>query len=101
RDNDAGGNIPFLQVALPETVIASGRDIGEIERGGPEAADARGEAHDPLQLFQEAVVIGLAKEGNAGRKKALRHAGAARNAQAPVVHIGAAALLDRKSTRLN
>ena len=40
QDDDAGGEVPGAQVALPEAVEAAGGDPGEVERGGAGAADA-------------------------------------------------------------
>src|SRR4030088_2094035 len=38
HDDLAGREIPGLQVAFPIAVEAAGRDVGEVERGGAEAA---------------------------------------------------------------
>ena len=38
---NAGGHVPGREVALPVAVEPTGRDPGEIERGGAEAAQAR------------------------------------------------------------
>src|SRR3546814_16347220 len=39
HQQDAGGDIPFLQILFPESVVAAGGDPGEVERGGAETAD--------------------------------------------------------------
>ena len=51
---------------LPETVHAAGRDIGEVERGGAQAADAGDLAHDVAQLDQIIAVMAAAEMRNAG-----------------------------------
>src|SRR3546814_19365997 len=36
---DAGGDIPFLQILFPESVVAAGVEPGAVESGGAETAD--------------------------------------------------------------
>src|SRR5690348_13090261 len=46
---DAGGDVPEIQVLFPEAVEAAGRDPGEIERRGAVAADAGDFGRDSLE----------------------------------------------------
>src|SRR5690606_15653594 len=63
---DAGCDIPGLQAALPEAVIAARRDMSEVERGGAETADAcdgrRHRAEDSGPLGK----VAMAHKGDSG-----------------------------------
>src|SRR3546814_16645944 len=39
HQQDAGGDIPFLQILFPESVVAPGGAPGAVERGGPDTPD--------------------------------------------------------------
>src|SRR3546814_1909602 len=86
HEQHARGDVPDLQVAFPETVVAPRRDPCEVEAGGAEAADT----------------------GHFGRDRAknaapLRHIAVAhvRNARRDQAFVEVTAGLARKSTRLN
>ena len=51
---DAGGDVPEVEILLPEAVEAAGGDPGEIERGRAEAADAGDFRRDRAEDFRQA-----------------------------------------------
>ena len=63
---------------LPETVEAAGRDIGEVERGRAQAADAGDLGHDVAQLDEVVAVMAAAEMRHAGADHRVGELGAAR-----------------------
>ena len=91
--SDAGGDVPELEILLPEAVEAAGRDPGEIERGRAEAADAGDFGRDRVEDLVEAVEIAMALVGHAGGDQRIGEVAARGDAQPPLVEPGAPALL--------
>ena len=52
HQQNARGDVPARQAVFPESVIAAGRDIGEIERGRAEAPDAGDLLHHRLERVE-------------------------------------------------
>ncbi len=78
---------------LPEPVEPPGRDIGQIERGHAIAPDAAGRRHDRRQGREIGRVVAALDVRHAGADHRLGKAAAPRDAQAPLVDVGADALL--------
>ena len=90
--HDAGGDVPELEVLLPEAVEAARRDPGEIERGRAEAADAGDFGRDRVEDLVEAAEIAMRLVGDAGGDQRLGEVAAGGDAQPPLVEPGAPAL---------
>ena len=84
----ARGDVPGVEVALPVAVEAAGGDPGEVQRRGAEAADAGHPLADLVQLLQEGRVLAVAQERDAGGQHRLVHPRARGDPQALVVEEG-------------
>src|SRR5690348_15264688 len=67
----ARGGVPQGQAVLPETIHLAGRDPGEVERGGAEAADAGNVRRDRSVDFCPLDWIAAAQERNSGADQAV------------------------------
>src|SRR4051812_32486279 len=67
NEEDAGGEVPELQVLLPEAVVAAGGDPGEVQRRRPVAANAGNVGRDGVEDLGEALVVAMPLERDAGR----------------------------------
>ena len=92
HQHDAGGDVPELEVLLPEAVEAAGGDPGEIERGRAEAADAGDLGRDRVEDLVEAAEIAMRLVGDAGGDQRFGEVAAGGDAQPPLVEPGAPAL---------
>src|SRR5581483_1782285 len=93
HQDQAGGDVPGRQVALPIAVEASGRDPGEIERGGAEAAQSRHLVLQHGDLLARQRKVAAAVMWQAADDDRIDEPGAAGHAQAAVVEEGALAAL--------
>src|SRR5687767_14930606 len=66
HQEDARGDVPELEILLPEAVIAPRRDPGEVERGRAEAADSGDLRTDRVEDLLEAVEMAVALPRHAG-----------------------------------
>src|SRR5687768_13187507 len=62
----AGGDVPAVELFLPEAVVAAGGDPGEVERGRSEAAHPGDLRRDRVQYLLEAGKVALALPRHAG-----------------------------------
>src|ERR1700730_14336007 len=66
HDDNSSGDIPGLQITLPEAVVISRSNKAKIEGGGTEAAKIAGLRHDRGDVGHEArMFLGLAEMWNA------------------------------------
>src|SRR5262249_13632694 len=95
HEDDAGGDVPGRQVVLPEAFVAARGDIGEVEGGAAEAADAgdgRERRIDLRDKNRALAIVDAAARRDPRRKEGLVELAPRRYAQAPVVQIGPDAL---------
>ncbi len=89
----ARSHVPLRQAHFPERIETTGGDIGQVQRGGTGAADARGLADQAAEHAQVVVqvvdVIGT--EGKAGAQQGAFQAAAVGDADATTVQGGTAA----------
>lgn len=69
-EQDAGGHVPGLEVALIEGVVAPRGDPGEVQSGRTQATDAGDALADGVEVLDGLGVAGLADEGQAGGDQA-------------------------------
>jgi len=62
----AGGDVPLLKPEFPKTIEATGRHIGEVERGRSEASHAAGRRHHRPERSQIRLVLAAVTKRNAG-----------------------------------
>src|SRR3546814_2597996 len=74
-----GGDVPDIQVGLPETIEAARRNPGEIEARRAEAANAGDFGADGGEDAAPLRHVAMAHEGNAGRDQAFVEAAARRS----------------------
>src|SRR6266702_196735 len=91
--DQAGGDVPGLEVAFPIAIEAAGGDEGEVEGGGAEAAEAGDAVLDRGHLAAEFFVVAAADMGQATGHHAFAELAAAGHPQALVVEEGALAAL--------
>src|SRR3954451_6740767 len=72
RDNQhTGGNIPWLEMLLPETVEPSRRDVAEVERGRAETPHRAGPAEERPEQADEIAMVLVHVVGEAGDQQRL------------------------------
>src|SRR4051812_13430019 len=84
-DERAGGDVPRLELQLPEAVEAPGGDVAEVEGGGAGAADALRAARHAAEIFQIVVGVLAVVVGKAGREQRLVELGDLRDADGAIV----------------
>ena len=89
HQDDAGRDVPGLQVTLPVKVRATAGDVGEIESSRAEAAGAAGHRHHGRDLAQELRVVAASEIRRTIGHEGVGHVRPAGDAQAAVVEIGA------------
>src|SRR5579883_2303047 len=91
---DTRRHVPGLEPEFPEAVHPARRHIGEVERGGAEAAHADRGAHDGAEGAHIELAVNLAANGRDARgDHGLRELPPRRDPKASVVDVGALALL--------
>ena len=88
----AGGHVPGRKAELPESVQASGRDIGQVECGRTGAAQTGGLLRQFLEYRQVGVDMRERAIGEAGADQRVGQLGAIRDADSILIDEGAAAL---------
>ncbi len=90
---NAGSDVPGLEEHLPEGIETAGGQIGQIQGGHPQPADARGPFGENPQAVQVGfhVIGGGLAEGYAGGHQGAFHSDLAADPDAPVVEKRAAA----------
>jgi hypothetical protein len=86
------GHVPGVEAGLEEAVGEAGGHVGQVERGGAGAAQAGHAGHHVRHDGQVLLEVVAGAERKAGGHQALAQLGALGDADAPVVHVGAAAL---------
>src|SRR4029077_17259574 len=85
HQDQAGGEIPRLEIVLHKAVETASRNPGEVDGGNAGAAHAAGGAHQRLALGQKAPVACPAAVRDAGTDQPVGQALAVGHAQAPIV----------------
>src|ERR1700693_4964115 len=88
QDHDASGEVPGAQALLPEAVESPRCGPGKVERRGPRAPDAGGNAHDGAEFPQKECVTWAAAMRDAGRQHAVGKLGPRCHPETPVVEKG-------------
>ena len=91
NEQRASGNVPGLQMKLPEAIVATSRHIREVEGGRTGAAQTGGFLHQVFENRQIFVEMTEIAEGEARGNEAVIEFAALAHAQTPVVQVGATA----------
>src|SRR3954470_24766078 len=66
HQDDAGGDVPELEILLPETIEPASRQPGEVECGRAEAANACHFRRNRVEDMVETTEVAMRLVGNAG-----------------------------------
>src|SRR5580692_2088830 len=92
-EEEPGGDVPRRQRELPKSLVPSGRDISEVERGRTHTPDAARRAHDRRERGHVSLLVGTVAKRHAGGDDRLAELAAGGDPQPAIVDVGARPLL--------